>query len=280
MRRGVVICIISLLLISLFVCYSSGKEGYSIEVDVNGTAWGIDRSTQNLNLNIEGKVSGFGNISRNNRIRSISGVSFSEKSSVVRGGNLSMEDRIQLVAKERPVYIQYVLGSLGATEYAKIGIDERWITQFINYKNISYLGEGGIRTSERYEDNGEHIFSYTDSWKLSKESMYVSFNNRTIILAEIYPNSIKVDRSSNKSSLYYLDMESVGALARIDLISARPSDEKVSDISEEPVSRNLQDYAGHVKTELMVSDRWVTAYPTNETDFNGDNSSSTVVLVE
>ena len=35
MRRGVVICIISLLLISLFVCYSSGKEGYSIEVDVN-----------------------------------------------------------------------------------------------------------------------------------------------------------------------------------------------------------------------------------------------------
>ncbi|NLX39667.1 MAG: hypothetical protein GXY73_09200 [Methanothrix sp.] len=136
MRRGVVICIISLLLISLFVCYSSGKEGYSIEVDVNGTAWGIDRSTQNLNLNIEGKVSGFGNISRNNRIRSISGVSFSEKSSVVRGGNLSMEDRIQLVAKERPVYIQYVLGSVGATEYAKIGIDERWITQFINYKNI------------------------------------------------------------------------------------------------------------------------------------------------
>jgi len=203
MRRGVVIGIISLLLISLFVCYSSGKEGYSIEVDVNGTAWGIDRSTQNLNLNIEGKVSGFGNISRNNRIRSISGVSFSEKSSVVRGGNLSMEDRIQLVAKERPVYIQYVLGSVGATEYAKIGIDERWITQFINYKNISYLGEGGIRTSERYEDNGEHIFSYTDSWKLSKESMYVSFNNRTIILAEIYPNSIKVDRSSNKSSLYF-----------------------------------------------------------------------------
>ncbi len=280
MIRGGVICIISLLFISLFVSYSSGKEGYNIEVDVDGTTWGIDRSTQNLILNIEGKVSGSGNFYRNNYIRGISGVSFSEKSSVVRGGNLSLEDRTQLVAKERPVYIKYVLGSGGTTEYAKLGIDERWITQFINYNNLSYLGEGGIRTSECYDDNGESISTYSDSWKLSKESMYISFNNRTIILAENYPNFVKVDRASNKSSLYYLDMESVGALTRIDLMSTRPSDEKVSDVSNESVSRNLQDYAGHVKTELMVSDQWVTTYPTNDTYINGENTSITVTLVE
>lgn len=279
MIRGGAICIISLLFISFFATYSSGKEGYNIKVDVDGTAWGIDRSTQNLNLNIEGKASGSGNFYRNSYIKGISGVSFSEKSSAVRGGNLSLEDRTSLVAKERPVFIQYVLGS-GSTEYAKVGIDERWITEFVNYKNISYLGEGGIRTSERYDDNGERIFTYSDSWKLSKESMYISFNNRTIISAEVNPNSIKVDRASNKSSLYYLDLESVGALTRIDLTSTRPSDEKVSDISKELVSRNLQDYAGHVKTELLVSDRWVTTYPTNETYENGDNSSVVVTVVE
>jgi len=280
MIRGGVICIISLLFISLFLSSSSGKEGYDIEVDVDGTVWGVDRSTQNLNLNIEGKVSGSGNFYRNNYIRGISGVSFSEKSSVVRGGNLSLEDRTQLVTKERPVVIKYVLGSGDTTEYAKLGIDERWITQFINYNNLSYLGEGGIRISESYADNGERIFTHSDSWKLSRESMYISFNNRTIILAEVSPNSIKVDRSSNKSSLYYLDLESVGALTRIDLMSTRPSDEKVSDVSDESVSRNFQDYAGHVKTELMVSDQWVTTYPANETYVNGENASITAIIVE
>lgn len=88
MIRGGVICIITLLFISLFVNNSGGKEGYNIEVDVDRTTWGIDRSTQNLNLNIEGKVSGSGNFYRNNYIKGISGVSFSEKSSVVRGEEL------------------------------------------------------------------------------------------------------------------------------------------------------------------------------------------------
>lgn len=191
-----------------------------------------------------------------------------------------MEDRTQLVAKEGPAYIQYVLGSGSTTQYAKLGIDERWITQFINYNNLSYLGEGGIRISELYKDNGESIFTHASSWKLSKESTYISFNNRTIILAKITPNSVKIDRASNKSSLYYLDMESVGALTRIDLMSSRPSDEKVSDVSDESVSRNVQDYAGHVKTELMVSYQWVTTYPTNETYANGEITSVIVTIVE
>lgn len=273
------ICIISLLFISLFFIHSSGKEGYDVGLDANGTVWGIDRSTQNLNLNIESKVSGTGNFSRKNHISGIAGVSFSEKSSAVRGGDLSLEDRTQLVARERPVYIQYALGSSESTEFVKVAIDERWITQFVNYKNMTYLGEGGVRTSERYDDNGERIFTSSDSWKLSKESTYMSFNNRTIVLAEVRPNSVKLDRSSNKSSLYYLGLESVGSLTRIDLISTRSSDEIVTDISEESVSRNLQDYAGHVKTELVVSDQWVTTYPVNETYDTGDNSS-VVTIVE
>ncbi|HOO54347.1 MAG TPA: hypothetical protein PLX30_08930 [Methanothrix sp.] len=279
MIKGGVICIISLLLISLFFGHSTGKEGYDIEVDVDGTSWGIHRSTQNLNLNIEGKVSGSGNFSRNNYISGISGVSFGEKSSVVRGGNLSLEDRTVLVAKERPVFIKYGIQSgCGAEckESAKIDIDERWISQFINYNKVSYVGEGGIRTSECYDDNGEIVSTYSDSWRLTKESTYISLNNRTVISAEILPNSVRVDRASNKSSLYFLDLESVGALTRIDLMSMRPSDEKLSDISEESISRNLQHYAGHVKTELMVSDQWVTTCPIdeiNETYIEGDNMS-------
>ena len=229
--RGGAICIIALfVVISLFAGHTGAKEGYSIETDVDGTSWGVDRSTQTLNFSMESDVSGSGNFSRNNCIKGISGLSFSEKSSAVRGGNVSLEDDMQLVAREGPVLIKYDLESIlvGDEEHAssKIVIDERWATYFKRYNNITYNGRG-IRTSERYDDNGELTSTYSDSWKLSKESGYFSFRNRTVILTGVVPGSVNVDRCSNKSSVYFLDLSSIGSLTRIDLMSARPNDEKV-----------------------------------------------------
>jgi len=276
--KGIRVFIVSLLIVSFFTGSSSGKVAYSLGVDVDGTSWGIDRSTQNLNLNIEGNVSGFGNFSRNNYIRGISGLSYDEKSSAVRGGNVYLEDSMQLVAREGPVLIKYglqsaVLNSSNSTkdEYGEISIDERWNTYFKNSRSVSYLGVGGIKTSEKYEDNGEIISIYTDSWRLSRESIYTSYNNRTVIHARISPDSVIVDRASNKSSFYLLDLKSMGALTRIDLLSRRPTDEKISGVSGEILSRNVQDYAGYVETQLVVSDRWIMNYPSavNETKLNG-----------
>lgn len=277
-RKGSVVCLLSLLIILLLGGCSSGKVGYSVGAEVDGTYWGIDRSTHNLNFNFEGDVSGSGNFSRNNKIRGISGLSFNERSSAVRGGSINLEDSTQLMAKEGPVMIKYGLQSAvvnnsapTAKEHAQIAIDEHWVTYFKNYYNISYLGEGGIRTFERYDDNGEVVSTYSESWRLSKESMYTSFNNRTVIQSKIDPNSVVVDRASNKSSFYFLDLKSMGSLTRIDLLSRRPTDEKISGVSGEILSRNVQDYAGYVETQLVVSDQWIMNYPSavNETKLNG-----------
>ena len=252
-----IICAVSLLAISMVVGCTSAKEGYIIETRADGTSWGIDRSTQNLNFSIEGVVSGSGNFTRDNRINTLAGISFREKSSAVRGGSISLEDDMELQAREKPVTIKYNLESVfvNGTEHGRsnIVIDEQWMTYFRNYNNINYIGES-IRAYDRYDDNGEISSVYSDSWKLSKESSYSSFNNRTIILAKITPNSVAVDRLSNKSSIYFLDLSSIGSLTRIDLISKRPNDEKVYDVSRESISRNTQDYAGMVETTLKVSD--------------------------
>ncbi len=275
------VLVIYLLIVLFFVGCTSGKVAYDVGVDVDGTSWGVDRSTQNFNFNVEGNVIGSGNFSRNNCINGISGLSYNERSSVVRGGNISIEESMQLVAKEGPVLIKYglqsaVLNSSNSTknEYGQIAIDERWTTHYKNYKKISYLGEGGLKTFERYNDNGEIISTYTDSWRLSRESIYASFNNRTVIQAKIAPGSVMVDRASNKSSLYFLDLKSMGSLTRIDLMSIRPTDESVLSVSEERVSRNFQEYAGYVETKLTISDRWIMNYPSNvvnDTDIGKEN---------
>jgi len=246
-----------LLVVSLFIGSTYGMECYNLEANADGTCWGIDRSTQTLNFNIEGNVVGSGNFSRNNYINRISGVNYREKSSAVWGGNVSLEDNMQLAAREGPVLIKYNLESIfvGDKEYGRLKtvIDERWINYFRNYNTINYAGHG-VRTYERYDDNGEITSTYSNSWKLSKESGYITSNDRTIILTEVAPGSVAIDRFSNKSSTYSLDLSSIGSITCIDLMSTRPTDENVYDVSEESVSRNTQEYSGLVETTLTVSD--------------------------
>ncbi len=169
--------------------------GYNIGISVDGASWQIDRSTQNLSLGIVERIYGNGNFSRYNYIKDISGVEFSEKASAVRGGNISLNESTRFISIEGPVFIKYALKSsynkkeddeekrkLILKESAKVTINEYWPIFFLNYKSISYFGKG-IKTSERYDENGESISTYSDSWMLQKQVVYAyQRNSRTYIV--------------------------------------------------------------------------------------------------
>jgi hypothetical protein len=252
--------------------------GYSIGIFADGSSWQIDRSTQNLSLGIVERIYGSGNFSRYNYIKDISGLEFSEKASAVRGGNVSMNESTRFVSIEGPVFIKYALRSsynrleddeekqkLTLKESAKVEINEYWPVFFLNYKSISYFGRG-IKTSERYDDNGESVSTHSDSWMLQKQSLYNSFSNRTDISVAINPSSVLSTRNSNSSSQYLLDLKSIGSISSIDIKKTRPSDEVVSNSPAETLLHISQDYRGGVEMRMKYASKGYLSPPLNESD--------------
>lgn len=262
--QGGALWIAVILMLSSMVGISLGKTGYTVDVSVGGTAWQISRFAENMSFNNYENISGAGNFSRYNHVNGISDFGFTEKSSVVRGGDLSLDQRTRFFSREGPVAVSYALSSVASgttsnlTESAKVTIDEVWPFYFVNYKKLHYVGHGirnPIRNSEVYDNNGNVITTSSDSYSLQKESVYSSYNNRTLITTTVYPYSVVVDRASNKSSSYVLTLKSIGSLSSLDVIEGRPSDESGNKLTDEAAARITQDYRGLVNMNLKIASK-------------------------
>jgi hypothetical protein len=186
-----------------------------------------------------------------------------EKTSCTKKSDLNYSEILRLISWEGPVLVTVNLQSNNITnqsqstffvkEFANINVDETWPTFFANLKKISYFGPG-IRTSERYENNGDVVASYIDSWKLSKSSLYRTTYNRTIINASITSSGVSEEISSNKSCYYLLGMQSIGSLTHLDVTQRGSANESINKISE--------DYKGQQNINLKVGiDSYIIRQP-------------------
>jgi len=248
-----------ILILSSLICLSTGKIGYDIDVSVGGTSWYISRFAQNMSFDNEETVYGSGNLSRYNHLKATSDQDFSGKTSVVRGGNFSLEGDTRSKTREGPVSISYNLNSfinetdakLDSNEAANITIDEAWPSRFLNYKSIRYEGRA-IRTSERYDSEGETISSSSDSSLLEKVSAYSTIKNRLRISAQITPYGAFVERNSNRSMAYILSLKSKGSLSTLDVIKTQPADEKTLKVPPKTLQIS-QEYRGLVNMGVKIS---------------------------
>ena len=231
---------------------ASAKMGYSIMVNADGTTWEISRSIQQMNFIQEGSLSGEGRFSRFTNIEGLMGIKVDERSSSARNGSLEMDENLNLQSREGPVVVTTNLISKNFTDVdnrevvtgsAEINVDEAWAAYFSSYKKVSYLGPA-IRTSERYENEGDAIASFIDSRKLVKQSLYGTYTNRTLIYAMITPGSAQESINSNRSSRYTMDMKTIGTLTHIDATKRSSSGGLASRISE--------DYRGQVQMSLRI----------------------------
>lgn len=253
MRIGGIYWLALVLLISMLAYPSSARMGYDILASVNGTSFELHRSTTNSDFFVDGSVNGTGNFSRLTHINEFAGVEANEQTSCTKKSDLNYSERVILQSREGPVDVTVNLLSNNITnqsqstfvikDFADIDVDERWPTYFANLKRISYSGPG-IRTSESYENNGDIVASYIDSWKLSKTSLYRATYNRTMINANITSSGVFLDISSNKSSTYLLGMQSTGSLTHLDVTQRGSANERISKVSE--------DYRGQQNINLKV----------------------------
>jgi hypothetical protein len=258
MRMDEIRIILVLLLLVLLVNSSNAAISYDISVKAGGNGAEIRRQTQNLTLTIDGLVSGVGNFSRLTHIRGPTGISADESTSSTKKGNLSYEEKKALVTLEGPVVITASLKSssynytppqtgapieVSLQESADVFVDEYWPAAFANYNNIDYSGPE-IRTSERYENNGDVVASSIDSWDLTRQSLYRTYINRTAISLSVTPNKVTEDLASNKSSFYVLESRSTGGLTHLEAIRGGSSCDSTSRISE--------DYKGQENISLVV----------------------------
>ncbi len=244
------------LILCSLISSSSARMGYDIIASAGGPSFELHRSTQYMDFSLSGSVKGTGNFSRLSRITQFAGVSAKEDTSSAKAGALDYSEQVLLKAREGPVIVTINLESSNLTDDSNqtsnqtlvinstsyITIDETWPTYFANSKKISYLGPG-IRTRERYNNNGDVIGTFIDSWKLSKDSLYRSHLNRSITDIGLTPNSTYVERSTNRSSKYQLQLDSIGTSTHIDATQTSLN---------KPLTRISQDYVGSQNMLLKI----------------------------
>jgi len=99
-------------------------------------------------------------------------------------------------------------------ESVNITIREAWPTFLSTTKTITYVGPG-IRTRERYENNGDLICTSFDVKVLTKTSRYNTVLLGTNISADIRPGRVNETICTNKSTFYVLGSVSLGGSAHI-----------------------------------------------------------------
>ena len=213
------------LLLCMLVPPSASRMGYDIIATSSGETLLIHRTTDYMNVSVEGSVRGTGNFSKMTHISQFAGIETKELSASSKESNLDYAERLQLLSRYGPAYATIDLQSVNLSNQtinppvsisgsADVVVDEAWPTYFSDYKKISYLGPGMI-SLEKYDNNGDTISKYLDSWKLSKESLYQTFINRSIISFNLSTGGIHAERYTNRSSLYQLSQSSIGAATRL-----------------------------------------------------------------
>jgi len=230
------------------------KIGYYIDARVNSNSWSIERSTQDLNFEMSGSISGDGSFSRLTHIKNFAGIEVDELSSSS-NGSLKYEELMLLQSHEGPVSVSTRLKSetnestneslnLSSDEFINIKIDESWPTRLANYKKISYLGPE-IRTRESYQNNGDVVATSINSWRLTKESVYETQINRTVTSVNITSDGVAEMKYANKTSRYGLDLQSIGSSTHLEVIRL--------DESGMPKLLISQDYLGEERMNLNIN---------------------------
>jgi len=202
---------------------TGGEMGYEVVATVDNTTWSIERSTLNLIFQNEGQVNGTGIVMRDHSINNIAGLSGKEITHSL-GGKISISENTSLVSKEGPVVIMTNIKggnittnesvNITTNESVNITIREAWPTFLSTTKTITYVGPG-IRTRERYENNGDVICTSFDVKVLTKASRYNTVLLGTNISADIRPGCVNERICTNKSSEYVLGSVSLGGAAHI-----------------------------------------------------------------
>jgi hypothetical protein len=232
---------------------SCGKMGYDIVAHVGGSSFEIHRSTLDFNYESKESINGSGLFSRYSHIKGFGGVDAREDTSTTKASKLAVKSQLLLMSREGPVKFtvkaksgvntSYNESNIALTDSAHLEIDERWPVYFIWSKKISYFGRG-IRARERYENNGDVVDSYTWSWKLSQDSLYRAYANRSLISADISPESVEISQRSNRSSMYNLNLNSVGSMTHLMVFKQGNGNSGDAYFSE--------DYAGEQKMAVKV----------------------------
>lgn len=250
----------TLLILLLIMPSANGIMGYDISARANDSSLEIHRSIQEIKFDSSGLINGFGNFSRYGNIEGFAGIRTHELSSSSWPGRIGYADKIALRTGEGPVLITARLQSdviysgdntdwnrsekLAASEYVNVDIDENWRAYLANQKKILYSGPG-IRVNEIYENNGDYVKSSIDSWELSRDSLYRTALNRTIISANLTPQGVFLDEFSNKSSIFLLNQGSVGRKTHIDLGQIGHS--------HDAESRIIEDYIGQQNITMALN---------------------------
>ena len=233
----------------------SAWMSYDIIASAGGHVFSLHRSTMYMNFSVDGSVEGSGNFSRWSDIKKFAGIEAMETTSCTKPSDLSYDERIRLMSREGPLVVVVHLESIDLTnethpvvileESGYLQVDEAWPTGYADYKNISYSGPG-IKTMERYVNNGDVIATSIDSQKLTKESLYRGVTNRSIWFVNLAKNGPFVNRASNKTSYYALEMSSNGSLTSLDVINRdEPGKEVKSQVS--------QDFVGQQTMRLRIN---------------------------
>jgi hypothetical protein len=224
MKEGQVLAVAVVICLAFLTSPSCGKMGYDIVARVGGSTFEIHRSTQDFSYESKESINGSGLFSRYSHLEGFGGVDAREDTSTTKPSKLEIKSQLRLLSREGPVKFTVKAGSGVNTSYnesnfmltdsARLEIDERWPTYFVCSKKINYFGKG-IRTRERYENNGDVVDSNVWSWKLSQDSLYRAYINRSLISADIYSEGIEVTRHGNKSSMYKLNLKSIGSMTHL-----------------------------------------------------------------
>ena len=249
-----------LLLIILLIPSCDGRMGYDVSASVNGSILEIHRYTQAVNFDVDGAVNGFGNFSKYSSIKGFAGIRSDELSFSTKQGRIGYADKTILRSREGPVVVSAKFRSganytsnedfqnesqtLAVSEHGEIAIDEKWSTYFANQKKIMYSGPL-IRFKEAYENNGDIVANSLDSWTLSRESLYRTSINRTLISATLTSQSIDLEKQHNKSSLYLLNLKSIGSKTGLDVSRLDPAGGYAN--------RIMQDYVGQQNMTLKLN---------------------------
>lgn len=247
--------LVAALVFYLFIPSANGIMGYDISSRVNDSSLEIHRQIQEMKFNAAGIVDGFGNFSRYSSIEGFAGIRAHELSSSPRPGRIGYADQLALRTGEGPVQIKAMLQSnvlhsgndSNFNEYGTIEVDERWKAFFGSRKKILYSGPG-MRAEEIYENNGDYMKSYQESWELSRESLYQTALNRTLISANLTAQGVDMDQYSNKSTVFMLDHRSAGRNTHIDIGRINRSNE-----AEEAQIRITEDYIGQQNITMSLN---------------------------
>jgi hypothetical protein len=253
-----------LFIINILILPAHCIIGYDIIATVDSTKWIIHRYTENMLFSKEENIVGKGNFSRYRQISNIAGMNTKEQSYSL-GGDLSHEEKLLMRTSEGPVVI-----TIGLVDYfmhddendtenvtidvnssVDISIDEKWPAYFADYKTISYLGPG-ITARDYYDNNGDVVSNSLSSWKLSKQSYYRGYLNRTLIDVHIAPGSAIETRYRNSSSRYSLLQDSVGEKTNLGIVRQRMYTDETKFVRPEVYQTISQDYVGQQKIALSI----------------------------